>query len=372
MKYYIIAGEASGDLHGSYLIRALRTQDPDAKIRFWGGDKMARAARRAPDMHIRQLSFMGVWELLKNIGKIRQHFALCKASVLEFQPEALILIDYPGFNLRIAQWATRQNINVQYYISPKLWAWNKKRIRKIRDFVNKLYVIFPFEVEFYKDYGIDVEYVGNPLTEQIAEFVHLTSSVDRKHEAPVIALLPGSRIQEVRRILPTMLDVIPHFPEYKFIIAGIHTVPDELYRKVLQHHPHGQKPELQYDTTYQILRSARLALVASGTSTLEAALLGAPQIVCYKTAPLTYFLAKALVKVKYISLVNLIMDAPIVTELIQSDCSPNRLQNEMTQVLKPEHSAPLKAQYQKLSEKLGKHSSSKLVASGVINAIKGR
>ena len=371
MKYFIIAGEASGDLHGSYLVRALQKADPRAQFRFWGGAKMARAIGREPEMHIDRLSIMGVWEVLKHLSDLRIQFKQCKASLLEFRPDALILIDFPGFNLRIAEWASKKGFNIQYYISPKLWAWNKKRVKAIKKYVDDLYVILPFEADFYRPYGIEAHYVGNPLVEEIKE--HLHACPERiTRQKPIIALLPGSRAQEVRRILPTLLDITGHYPDYHFVLAAIRTVPEAFYRSILDRHPNGTSVEVLYDATYPILQSARIGLIASGTSTLEAALMDLPQVVCYKTSPLTYFLAKTFLNIRYISLVNLIMDAPVVPELIQNQLHPGRLRQEVDALLADQTRRKQQKIYRELSQKLGNHSSSTLVAEGVLHSIRSR
>ncbi len=368
MKYFIIAGEASGDLHGSNLILALRQLDSESTFEFWGGDRMATAAGKAPLRHIADLSFMGVWEVLKNLRTISRHFKECKRDISVFEPDALILIDYPGFNLKLSAWAKQNGYNVQYYISPKLWAWNKGRIKALRAHVNHLYTILPFETAFYKDQNLPTTYVGNPLVEQITAFKNRHNSPSPA-QPPIIALLPGSRRQEVRRILPVMLDVVCRFPDYSFVIAGIHTIPEKLYREILQTHPYGEKVQLVFDATYEILSKAKMGLITSGTSTLEAALFGLPQVVCYKTSPLTYVLAKLFVKIKFISLVNLIMDASVVTELIQGQLNADNLEEEMHRLLHPEHIHKLKTDYVVLYEKLGTQSASREVAKGVVRSI---
>jgi len=326
MRYYIIAGEASGDLHGSRLISEIHRQDETAEVRCWGGDKM-EAAGATLVKHYRDLAFMGFAEVAKHLGTILANLKWCKQDIMDYSPDVLLLIDYPGFNLRIASWAKKQGFRVVYYISPQIWAWKESRIKQIRRDVDEMMVILPFEKEFYKKQGMEVTYVGHPLAEAIEEV--LQTPVRPISEKPVIALLPGSRTQEINRMLPNMLKMVPHFPAYEFVIAQAPGQEQDIYHKFI-----GSLPvSLLAGSTYELLRQSKAALVTSGTATLEAALLGAPELVCYKSSRLTYWLAKQLIKVKYISLVNLILDKPAVTELIQQDLNEAKLKMSLEELL---------------------------------------
>ncbi len=340
MRYYIIAGEASGDLHGSGLVRELRVADPAAEFRAWGGDKMEAAG--APLVkHYRDLAFMGFVEVVKHLGTILKNIKFAKADILAFRPDVLILIDYPGFNMRIAKWAKALGIRVVYYISPQIWAWKEGRAKAIKRDVDQMLVILPFEVPFYRKWGMEVEYVGHPLVEVVD--AALKSGLPAKlglTGKPLIALLPGSREQEIRTKLPIMLSVVEAFPDYEFAVAMAPSQPESLYREIA-----GGKPiALVAGQTYELLRQSHAALVTSGTATLETALFGVPQIVCYKGHPASYWLAKKLIKVKYISLVNLILDRPVVPELIQNDLNTEKI-TELLRKLLPEDS-PYRRQMQ--------------------------
>jgi lipid-A-disaccharide synthase len=370
MKYYIIAGEASGDLHGSNLIKAIHVEDPEARIHCWGGDLMANAGGNLIK-HYRDLAFMGFVEVLKNIRTILANMRFCKEDILQFQPDALVLIDYPGFNLRIAKWAAQQNIPVYYYISPQLWAWHSSRIKVIRQSVRKMYVILPFEQAFYQKYQYPVTWVGHPLldvTDAYQPDPHFREN-NQLDQRPIIALLPGSRKQEIQRLLDVMLSIVPHFPEYQFVIAGAPAMPDAFYRDIMAALP-DYSVRLLSNQTYALLAQASAALVTSGTATLETALFGVPQIVCYKGSNLSYQIAKRLVDIKYISLVNLIADAPIVTELIQHDCNPTRLLSEMTQLLQPDNTLQIKNAYAELRKILGQNGAAPRTAQAIVSDLK--
>ncbi len=370
MKYYIIAGEASGDLHGSNLIKAIHVEDPEARIHCWGGDLMANAGGNLIK-HYRDLAFMGFVEVLKNIRTILANMRFCKEDILQFQPDALVLIDYPGFNLRIAKWAAQQNIPVYYYISPQLWAWHSSRIKVIRQSVRKMYVILPFEQAFYQKYQYPVTWVGHPLldvTDAYQPDPHFREN-NQLDQRPIIALLPGSRKQEIQRLLDVMLSTVPHFPEYQFVIAGAPAMPDAFYWDIMAALP-DYNVRLLSNQTYALLAQASAALVTSGTATLETALFGVPQIVCYKGSNLSYQIAKRLVDIKYISLVNLIADAPIVTELIQHDCNPTRLLSEMTQLLQPDNTLQIKNAYAELRKILGQNGAAPRTAQAIVSDLK--
>ncbi len=347
MRYYIIAGEASGDLHGSNLVKALHRRDKHAEIRCWGGDKM-EAAGATLVKHYRDLAFMGFIEVAKHLGTILANLKWCKQDILGYKPDVLVLIDYPGFNLRIAAWAKKQGIRVCYYISPQIWAWKENRIKQIKRDVDDMMVILPFEQAVYKKHGMKAHYVGHPLAETIEEALH--TPLQPLSTKPIIALLPGSRTQEIQRILPLMLRMVPHFPDHQFIVAQAPGQHAELYHTLIGNLP----AQLVWDKTYELLRQAKAALVTSGTATLEAALLGAPEVVCYKSNQLTYWLAKQLIKVKYISLVNLILDRQVVRELIQQELNEDNLKTALTDILSnTEHRERLQQDYTALWELLG-------------------
>jgi len=332
MKYFIIAGEASGDLHASNLIKALRMEDSEADFRFWGGDKMQEAAQQTPLKHMRELAFMGFVEVVQNLNSILKNIKLCKQQILEFKPDVLILVDYPGFNLKIAKFAHSEGFKVFYYISPKVWAWKKKRVYIIKENVDQMFCILPFELDFYQSYDVAVNYIGNPLMDAIAKFQKDKNlqTTDNKDTQPIIALLPGSREQELRRILPDMLQMVAEFPNYQFVLAATHSLPESIYKELI-----GEMPvRLVFDKTYEVLSQSEVALVTSGTATLETALLNIPQVVCYKANAASYTIAKNLVNIKFISLVNLIMDREIVKELIQNDLNKTLLKEELTAIIK--------------------------------------
>lgn len=364
MRYYIIAGEASGDLHGSNLIKALHQKDGNALIRCWGGDRMADAGAELVK-HYRDLAFMGFVEVLAHLRTIFRNIDFCKQDVLGFKPDVLVLIDYPGFNMRIAAWAKQQGIRVVYYISPQVWAWKESRVKKIKRDVDKMLVILPFEVDFYKKWNYEAVYVGNPLIEVI-ENERNAVPVKPIGEKPLIALLPGSRKQEILIKLPIMLQVVKYFPEYQFVIAQAPSLPDSLYKELI-----GEEDVLLApNQTYNLLKQAKAALVTSGTATLETALFGVPEVVCYKGNQISYWLAKKLIKVKYISLVNLIMDKPLVTELIQGDLNEANLKAELEKLLyNKEHIVMLKQEYQKLWHLLGDTKASAKAADEIIRFI---
>ena len=335
MKYYIIAGEASGDLHGSNLITALRKLDSMAEIRCWGGDKM-HAAGGLLVKHYRELAFMGFIEVLKNLRAIFKNLAFCKTDILNYNPDALILIDYPGFNLRIAKWAKQQGFKVIYYIAPQVWAWKENRVKNIKKHVDKMLVILPFEKAFYAKWDYEVEYVGHPLVKVIHEFKE--SNIEPslsifKHLQPssiIIAVLPGSRTQEINTKLPIMLSVAKHFPDCEFVVAMAPGIDADYYNSFLTGY---KNVTTVNDETYSLLLKATAALVTSGTATLETALFGVPEIVCYKGSPVSYAIAKRLLTIKYICLVNLIMDKEVVKELIQEALTEDNLVAELQQLL---------------------------------------
>lgn len=331
MKYYIIAGEASGDLHGSNLIKALKRLDRDAVIRSWGGDMMKEAGAEVVK-HYRDLAFMGFAEVIKNLGTILTNLKFCKQDIEAFRPDVLVLIDYPGFNLRIAKWAKEKGFKVIYYISPQVWAWKESRVKLIREVVDKMLVILPFEKEYFESkWNYKVEFVGHPLVEVINDF--LSGASTEKKNPPVIALLPGSRQQEITKKLPVMLEVSRSFPDFQFVVAKAASLDEDFYKGLLEDYP---EIKLVSNQTYSLLSTATAALVTSGTATLETALFGVPQVVCYKGSAISYQIAKRLVKVKYISLVNLIMHKEVVKELIQDELTVPNLVKELDSILHDE------------------------------------
>ena len=373
MKYYVIAGEASGDLHAGNLIRNLKLSDESASFRGFGGDKMAEAGAQIT-VHYKQMAFMGAFEVLANIRKIGHNFAICKKDILDFQPDAVILVDYAGFNLRMAKFVKQQNIKTIFYISPKVWAWNKSRIKKIKAYIDQLYLILPFEKEFYKKYGYtQTEYIGNPLTDAIDIFKRekrLTREEFTKTEKldtrPIVALLAGSRKQEIIRLLPEMLKNVEHFPEYQFVIAGAPSISKELYTSII-----GQsKASIVYDKTYQLLEHAHAAVVASGTATLETALFRVPQVVIYKFNTLSFIIFKPFIWVKYFSLVNIIMDMPVVKEYLQFGLA-RKIKAELDNILhKKVYYDKMLDNYDELISQIGSPGSSKRAAEHIVNYIK--
>jgi lipid-A-disaccharide synthase len=374
MRYFIIAGEQSGDLHGSNLIRELIVADPNSVIHCWGGDQMESAGAKLL-VHYRELAFMGFTAVIKNLGAISRNFRLCKQQIKEFEPDVIIFIDYPGFNLRIARFAKEAGYMTFYYISPKLWAWNEGRVKKIKSYIDRMFIIFPFEVDFYKKHGVVVEYRGNPLIDETEKRITLFPEkagmfgflgIEKK---PVIALLAGSRKHEIELILPEMIKIIANFPEYQFILAGVKNIPEELYFKIIGNNP----VKLIKERTYEILYIAEAALVTSGTATLEAALYNTPQVVCYKGDFFSMLIAWMVVKVKYISLVNLIMGTEVVKELVQYDLNKNALLKELKAILpgglKREK---LLSDYTVLKEKLGSAGASGRIAREMVRELEER
>lgn len=362
MKYYIIAGEASGDLHGSNLIKELKKLDPAAAIRCWGGDKM-QAAGGDLVKHYRDLAFMGFTEVIMNLRTIFRNLRFCKEDILQYKPDTLILIDYPGFNLRIAKWAKQQGLTVIYYISPQVWAWKESRVRMMKKCIDKMIVILPFEKEYFKNkWNWEVEYVGHPLVE-VVESSRFEVRGSRLADKPIVALLPGSRKQEIMKKLPIMLEASAFFSDHQFVVAKAPGVEDAFYTGLLQ--PYTNVSAVS-GKTYDLLLQAKAALVTSGTATLETALFGVPEVVCYKGSPVSYQIAKRVIKVKYISLVNLIMDRLVVKELIQSELTPVNLKRELEQLLFNEDKIQaLKKDYAELQQLLGKggHASAKAARS---------
>ena len=329
MKYYIIAGEASGDLHGSNLVKELKRLDTRADIRCWGGDLM-QAAGAVVVKHYKELAFMGFAEVVKNLPTIMRNLKFCRQDIQGYNPDVLVLIDYPGFNLRIAKWAKQQGYKVVYYISPQVWAWKESRVKGIRKIVDRMLVILPFEEEYFANrWNYKVIFVGHPLLEAVSSFLS-QPPVQEFSPKEVIALLPGSRKQEIEKKLPLMLQVSTVFPKYQFIVAKASSLDDSFYQQFLNSFPHVQSIRNQ---TYELLSQATAALVTSGTATLETALFEVPQVVCYKGSAISYHIARRLVKIKYISLVNLIMDREVVKELIQDELTKDNIVVELRRIL---------------------------------------
>jgi lipid-A-disaccharide synthase len=327
MKYYIIAGEASGDLHGSNLIKELQLRDPAAEIRCWGGDKMQSTGATLVK-HYRDLAFMGFAEVIKNLPAILKNFKFCKSDVSLFRPDVVILIDYPGFNLRMAKWTKENNYKTVFYISPQIWAWKEDRIKAIKKFVDKMIVILPFEKQFYKKWNYEVEYVGHPLVKVVEDFRKNHPEIQRS--SATIALLPGSRKQEIKTKLPVMLEATKNFPHFTFIVGKAPSVEDHFYEIFVEQFPN---VKVKSNNTYAILMKSAAALVTSGTATLETALFEVPEIVCYKAGTISYEIGKRLIKLKFISLVNLIMNKEVVKELIQNDLTPQNITRELEKIL---------------------------------------
>lgn len=368
MKFYLIAGEASGDLHGANLMRALKAVDPESVFRYFGGDKM-RAEGGTLTKHISELAFMGFVEVLANLPTIFRNISHAKKDILEYRPDALILIDFPGFNLKIAEFARKNGIKVFYYISPKVWAWNQKRVLRIQKVVDHMFCILPFEVDFYKSWGMEVDYIGNPLLDAIATHRPDGHFLEKNHltARPIVALLPGSRKQEIERILPEMVKTATHFPDLQFVIAGAPNFSASYYDRFLGN----QQIPVVFNATYDLLLHSKAAVVTSGTATLETALLKVPQVVVYKAAPVSIAIARLLVKIRFISLVNLITDKEVVKELIQEACAAPTISKELrTLVGKTSERRKMLEDYQELAAKVGDPGASERAATLIMNYLR--
>lgn len=364
-KYYIISGEASGDLHASNLMKAILKKEPNAEFRFWGGDLMQSVGGTLVK-HYRDLAFMGFLEVILNLKTILLNIKFCKEDIKNYQPDTLILVDYPGFNLRIAKFAKQLGIRVIYYISPQLWAWKEGRVETIKKYIDEMLVILPFEKDFYKKHSVDAHFVGHPLLDAIFDLKPIDSQKFKEENnlsnKEIIALLPGSRKQEVRAMLNTMLSVLPYFKDYQFVIAGAPSLDKEFYQEFLTEDVH-----FVSNKTYDLLRSSKAALVTSGTATLETALLKVPEVVCYRGSWISHQIAKRLVKyIKFISLVNLIMDKEVVKELIQSELTTENLKSELTKILEPNLREKILSEYEKLHLLLGGRGASERAAEIIV------
>ncbi len=369
MKYYIIAGEASGDLHGSNLMKALLKEDNNADIRFWGGDLMSEVGGTLV-MHYKERAFMGFIEVIMNLRKVLGFIKFCKKDIAEYNPDVIIFIDNSGFNLRVAKWAKEQGFRTNYYISPQVWASRASRIEKIKRDIDQMYVILPFEKEFYQKYNYEVNFVGHPLIDAIADRKQVAIKSFRKEhhlgEKPIIALLPGSRKQEITKMLSVMLSLVDDFSEYQFVIAGAPSQDFSFYQSII-----GSKNIAFIDNkTYDLLSVSFAALVTSGTATLEAALFKVPQVVCYKGSNISYQIAKRIITLAYISLVNLIMDREVVKELIQNDFTKKNLSAELKKILDENQRVKLFEAYYELEQKLGGKGASENTAKSIVAHLK--
>lgn len=379
MKYMLIAGEASGDLHASNLITAIRKYDPDAEFRFFGGDLMAKAARKNPDIHYEKLNVMGFSEVLRKLPDLLGNLSQAKKLVIEFNPDVLILVDYPGFNLKLAKYAHKKGIKVNYYISPKVWAWKEYRVKSIKKYVDALYSILPFEVQFFKKHNYKVTYVGNPSVQEIdyslGHLPPLNHFIERQglpeDDKPIIALLPGSRKSEIRNNLPVMIEAAKRFPDFKYVVAAAPAVPEKFYREVAQN----PGLHLVFSATPVLLKYSKAALVTSGTATLETALIGTPQVVCYRGngSKITFNLMKKILKVKYVSLPNLIAGNRIVPELLLDKCTPENVVRELSPLLQPSPDREWQINgYKNIRRKLGNSIAADYTAEIITESLTGR
>jgi len=365
MKYYLIAGEASGDIYGSQLIEEIQILDPNSEIRFWGGDLM-RSKSNNLVRHYKDTSVMGFFEVLKHLFKILKNIDYCKNDILEFKPDKIIYIDYPGFNLRICKWAKEKGFINHYYISPQIWAWKENRINTIKRNIDQMHVILPFEKNYYKNkHEFEVNYSGHPLVNYINKF---KSDNDFFHKnnidinQPIIALLPGSRLQEIKKVLPVFLSIVSIFKSYQFVIGGVESIDKEKYDKLIKN----KNVKVIFNQTYNLLANANAAIVTSGTASLEAAIFRVPQVVCYKTSFITYFIGKMLVNIKYISLVNLILNNKVVEELVQGELNSKNLKNSINKILKQDSKSEMIKSYNHLISMLYSENPSRKTAELII------
>ena len=365
MKYYIIAGEASGDLYGSKLIDEIFSIDKQAEIRFWGGDNMIKSGGYNVK-HIKELAFMGFYEVLKNITTIVRNISFCKNDIKEFNPDKIIYIDYPGFNLKICKWAKNNGYKNFFYISPQIWAWKENRIKTIKNNIDKLFVIFPFEKEYYREkHNMEVEFYGHPLIEKIDDFNSSKDFLKKNNitkERDIITLLPGSRSQEINSMLPIFLTLKKHYLNFEFIVAGVKNVNESVYQPALD-----MDVKVIYNQTYDLLSHSKIAIVTSGTASLECALFNVPQIVCYKTSSISYFIGKSFVNISFISLVNIILKKGIVKELVQNELTEKNLVNELSNILSENKISVILNEYSKIYSMLSIEGTSKKIAASIIS-----
>ena len=365
MKYYIIAGEASGDLYGSKLIDEIFSIDKKAEIRFWGGDNMIKSGGYNVK-HIKELAFMGFYEVLKNITTILRNINFCKNDIKEFNPDKIIYIDYPGFNLKICKWAKNNGYKNFFYISPQIWAWKENRIKTIKNSIDKLFVIFPFEKEYYREkHNMEVEFYGHPLIEKIDDFNSSKDFLKKNNitkERDIITLLPGSRSQEINSMLPIFLTLKKHYLNFEFIVAGVKNVNESVYQPASD-----LDVKVIYNQTYDLLSHSKIAIVTSGTASLECALFNVPQIVCYKTSSISYFIGKSFVNISFISLVNIILKKSIVKELVQNELTEKNLVNELSNILSDNKISDILNEYSKIYSMLSIEGTSKKIATSIIS-----
>ena len=368
MKYYIISGEASGDLHSSKLISNLKKLYPKAQFRGWGGDLMEKEGAILVK-HYKELAFMGFWEVISHLHILLNNISLCKKDILQYSPNVIIYVDYPGFNLRIAKWAKKRGFKNHYYISPQVWAWKENRVKKMKRVLDALYVILPFEKNYFeKRHQFPVHFVGHPIIDQLHEYEKNNSFFEAnnlKSKKPIIALLPGSRLQEIKKMLPLFIKVSTHYKKYQFLIAGAPGVEPEIYNKFIKSSP----LKIIYGQTYDLLNNSLAAIVTSGTATLETAIFNVPQIVCYKSSHLSYWIGKKIINLKYISLVNLILEKEAIVELIQNECKFEKLNYQLKRVLKKDSQEKINQDYQLLKQKLGGVGASEKTANLIFNAL---
>ena len=376
MKYFFIVGEASGDVHTSKLLAEMIKIDPSAEIVFWGGDRMAAAVGQDKMLnHYKDGAFMGVWEVARNIKKVFGRIKKCKKDIIEFNPDVVVLVDFAGFNMKIAKFAKKRGIKTFYYIAPKVWAWRESRAKKIAKYVDELFCIFPFEIEFFKKWGINAHYFGNPLIEEInqkQENIPNRETFIRDNELedkPIIAILAGSRNQEIEYNLPFMSKVASRLTDYQFVVAAVGWLDKSLYSDIISAKANNIK--IVYDKTYETLLNSEAAIVTSGTATLETALLGVPEVVCYKCSALTYYLGRLLIKIKFISLVNIVMDKTVVRELLNDEMHVKTVEVELRKILPGgDNHLNLMNDYETLRSKMGGGNTSKLVAEKMIELLK--
>ena len=369
MKYYLISGEASGDLHCSHLIHALKKLDPEGDFRAWGGDLMEKEGAFLVK-HYRELAFMGFWEVVSNLPKILRNLSFCKKDILRYMPDVIIYVDYPGFNLRIAKWAKTKGFKNHYYISPQVWAWKENRVKKMKETLDSLYVILPFEKKYFEQkHHFPVHYVGHPLMDQLTKYSKDPKFCETNNlspKKPIIALLPGSRLQEIRKMLPLFNKIAANFKKFQFVVAGAPGIDPKQYSPFTK----SNSLNFVHEKTYQLLLNSCAALVTSGTATLETALLNIPQLVCYKCSPITYWIGKKVIKLKYISLVNLILEKGAVVELIQDDCTYKNLVLQLETLLQKNSLKKMNQNYITLKEKIGGSGASEKTAKLIFDSIR--